>query len=107
MDASVSLTIAATGLGLAPLIIAGNPDMWERFLPPFLSGEGEPLASLVHSEPGGTANWLENGGRGLQTTAYEKNGNWVVDGEKVRNENALTHDGMERKLRLWLVVDHQ
>ncbi|OGM40787.1 hypothetical protein ABOM_011146 [Aspergillus bombycis] len=94
VDASVSLTIAATGLGLAPLIIAGNPDLWNRFLPPFLSGDGEPLASLVHSEPGGTANWLESGGNGLQTTAYEKDGQWIINGEKLWTTNSA---GWDRK----------
>jgi alkylation response protein AidB-like acyl-CoA dehydrogenase len=53
-------------------------------LKPFLSGEGEPLASLVHSEPGGTANYLEKGGKGLQTTARKEGDDWIVNGDKVR-----------------------
>lgn len=83
VETSVALTIAGTGLGLTPLILAGSPEQRERFLKPFLSGEGEPLASLVHSEPGGTANWLERGGKGLQTTARKEGRFWVVNGEKV------------------------
>lgn len=84
VDPSVSLTIAATGLGMTPLILGGNPTLFEKFLSPFSSGNGEPLASLVHSEPNGTANWLEKGGKGLQTTAYrQEGGTWIINGEKV------------------------
>ena len=82
-DTSVSLTIFSTGLGLSPLLIAGTAEQKEEFLKPFLSGEGEPLASLVHSEPNGTANWLEKGGKGLQTTARLEGDKWIIDGEKV------------------------
>lgn len=69
VDRSLSMTIFSTGLGLSPLLIAGNNEQQEKFLKPFLSGEGEPLASLLHSEPHGTANWLEKGGAGVKTVA--------------------------------------
>lgn len=79
----MTLTIAATGLGLTPLIMSGHERLQMKHLKPCLTGEGEPLASLVHSEPGGTANWLETGGEGLRTTARREGGAWVVNGEKV------------------------
>lgn len=82
-DPSVTLTVAATGLGLTPLIMSGNEKLQRKFLEPFLKDEGEPLASLVHSEPQGTANWLEKGADGLQTTARKDGGNWIINGEKV------------------------
>ena len=82
-DRSAALTIFGTGLGLSPLLIGGTQAQHEEFLKPFLSGEGEPLASLVHSEPGGTANYLEKGGKGLQTTARKDGDDWIVNGEKV------------------------
>jgi alkylation response protein AidB-like acyl-CoA dehydrogenase len=85
VEPSTSLTILGTGLGLTPLIIAGSKEQHDKFLSPFLVQEGEPIASLVHSEPGGTANWLEKGAPGLQTTAYKDGEEWVVDGEKVSN----------------------
>jgi alkylation response protein AidB-like acyl-CoA dehydrogenase len=66
------------------LILAGSKDQHDRFLAPFLKQEGEPLASFMHSEPSGTANWLERGASGLQTTAYKDGDEWVVNGEKVR-----------------------
>ena len=82
-DPSVTLTVAATGLGLTPLLMSGHAEHQKKYLVPFLRDEGEPLASLVHSEPGGTANWLEKGGKGLQTTAKKDGAHWVINGEKV------------------------
>ena len=83
VDRSLSLTILATGLGLSPLLIGGTIEQQEEFLKPFLSGTGAPLASLLHSEPEGTANWLEKGAKGLATTARREGDNWVINGEKV------------------------
>jgi alkylation response protein AidB-like acyl-CoA dehydrogenase len=85
VDTSASLTILGTGLGLTPLLLAGSAEQQTRLLKPFLVDEGEPLASLVHSEPGGTANWLEKGGSGLQTTAKRVGNDWIINGEKVGN----------------------
>lgn len=83
VEPGASLTIFGTGLGLTPLILAGSDEQKARLLKPFLTGEGEPLASLMHSEPAGTANWLERGGKGLQTTARKEGNEWVINGEKV------------------------
>ena len=82
VEAAASLTIFATGLGLTPLNLTGKPEHKE-FLEPFLSGKGEPLASLVFSEPGGVANYLEKGAPGLLTTATLEGDEWVLNGEKV------------------------
>ncbi|KAF2819674.1 hypothetical protein CC86DRAFT_398363 [Ophiobolus disseminans] len=65
-EPSTAVTILGTGLGLTPLILAG----------------GEMLASFAHSEPNGTANWLEKGAPGLQTTAHRDDEKWVLNGEK-------------------------
>lgn len=91
VEPAASLTILGTGLGLTPLILAGSQEQHERLLKPFLADVGEPLASLVHSEPGGTANWLQRGGKGLQTTARKVGDDWVINGEKVRNHVLLSH----------------
>lgn len=84
VDCSVSLTILATGLGMTPLILAGTEAQRQQFLTPFLE-EGSPLASLVHSEPGGTANFTETGGDkvGLQTTVRREGETLIIDGDKV------------------------
>ena len=83
VEPSTSLTIFGNGLGLTPINLAGTKEH-RSFLDPFLSGEGEPLASLVFSEPGGVANYLEEGAPGLQTTATPEGDEWVISGEKVR-----------------------
>lgn len=83
VEPSTALTILGTGLGLTPLILAANKEQRERLLMPFTKQEGERLAAFVHSEPGGTANWLRKGSAGLQTTAYQDGDEWVVNGEKV------------------------
>ena len=87
VEPAASLTIFSTGLGLTPINLTGKPEHKE-FLEPFLSGQGEPLASMVFSEPGGVANWLEKGAPGLNTTATLEGDEWVLNGEKARK---ITH----------------
>jgi alkylation response protein AidB-like acyl-CoA dehydrogenase len=91
VEPSAALTILATGLGLTPLNIAGKAEHAE-FMAPFLSGEGEPLAALVFSEPGGVANALEKGAPGFQTTAYRDGDEWVINGEKIWATNCAGWD---------------
>ncbi|MGD9987399.1 acyl-CoA dehydrogenase family protein [Pseudonocardia sp.] len=93
-DPSVALNLFSTGLGLAPLLRAGNADQRARHLPPFLATAGAPLASLALSEPGGTAN-LDEPGRdvGLRTTARRRNGQWIVNGAKQWVSHATGWEG--------------
>jgi len=83
VDSSIMVHAVGTALGLLPLVLAGTPEQKEKYLKPFLSGEGVPLASLAHSEPGGTANFLEKGGKGLGVTARKQGDFYLVNGEKV------------------------
>ncbi|KPM38695.1 Nitroalkane oxidase [Neonectria ditissima] len=92
-DSSVMVHVVGTGLGLMPLILGGTPEQHKEFLKPFISDEGEPLASLTHSEPGGTANWLEKGGKGLGTTARLEGDSYIVNGEKLWTTNSAGWDG--------------
>jgi alkylation response protein AidB-like acyl-CoA dehydrogenase len=57
VDASVPLTLFGNALGLMPLFIAGTPEQREKYLAPFLTRSGAPLAALANSEPGGSANF--------------------------------------------------
>ncbi|TGO46592.1 hypothetical protein BCON_0316g00030 [Botryotinia convoluta] len=91
VDPSASLTIFATGLGLTPLNLVGKEEHKE-FLEPFLNGKGAPLASLVFSEPGGVANFLEKGAPGLNTTATLEGDEWVLNGEKMWATNCAGWD---------------
>ncbi|KAH8156006.1 hypothetical protein CIB48_g12239, partial [Xylaria polymorpha] len=43
-------------------------------------------------EPGGVANWLEKGGKGLNTTARKEGDEWVLNGEKVWATNSAGWD---------------
>ncbi|ESZ95480.1 acyl-CoA dehydrogenase domain-containing protein [Sclerotinia borealis F-4128] len=91
VDPSASLTIFATGLGLTPFNLAGK-EGHKEFLEPFLNGKGAPLASLVFSEPGGVANFLEKGAPGLNTTATLEGDEWVLNGEKMWATNCAGWD---------------
>jgi alkylation response protein AidB-like acyl-CoA dehydrogenase len=91
VEQSAALTIFATGLGLTPFNLVQNPEKKE-FLEPFLSGTGAPLASLVFSEPGGVANWLEKGGKGLNTMARKEGDEWILNGEKIWATNSAGWD---------------
>ena len=97
VEPSAALTIFRTGLGLTSLNLTGKPEH-KRFLAPFLSGEGEPLASLVFSEPGGVANWLEKVAPGLTTTAELQGSNWVLNGDKVRPLRASSPPSSSKNL---------
>ncbi|KEF63001.1 uncharacterized protein A1O9_00976 [Exophiala aquamarina CBS 119918] len=84
VETSASLTILGTGLGLTPLIMAGSAEQHATFLKPFLAGTDAPLASLVFSEPDGSANFAEPGAPGFQTVAELKGDEYIINGEKVR-----------------------
>jgi alkylation response protein AidB-like acyl-CoA dehydrogenase len=85
VDSSVNIALIGTALGLMPLVLGGTPEQQTKFLKPFISGQGAPIASLAHSEPSGTANWLEKGGKGLGVTARKEGDYYIVNGEKVRS----------------------
>ncbi|KAM0514997.1 hypothetical protein ACHAPE_006319 [Trichoderma viride] len=93
VDSSIMLHVLGTGLGLMPLILGGSPEQHKKYLAPFLTCDGNPLASLTHSEPGGTANWLEKGGKGLETTVRKEGDYYVVNGEKLWTTNSAGWDG--------------
>ena len=49
VNASVTLTMLGTVLGLFPILIAGTPEQCGRLLEPFLKRSGAPLAGLIAS----------------------------------------------------------
>ena len=59
-----------------------------------MTGTGSPLASLVFSEPGGSANYFAVGGKGMQTTAIldPSTDEWVLNGEKIWGTNCAGWD---------------
>jgi alkylation response protein AidB-like acyl-CoA dehydrogenase len=78
------ISVLDTGFSLLPLILGGSPEQQKKYLQPFIACDGEPLCSLTHSEPDGTTNWLENGGKGLGVKARREGDFYIVNGKKVR-----------------------
>jgi len=83
VNASVTLTMLGTVLGLLPVLIGGTPEQCGRFLAPFLQKRGAPLAGFCSSEPGGSANAASPPpGEGVRTTARSEGEQWVINGRK-------------------------
>src|SRR3984885_373776 len=83
VNASVTLTMLGTVLGLLPILLGGTPDQCKRLLVPFLKTSGAPLAGFCSSEPGGSANaGSPPPGEGVRTTARREGDNWVINGRK-------------------------
>jgi len=93
-DVNVSLTLLANLLGLTPVFLAGTEEQRAKWIAPFLSATGAPLAALANSEPGGSANFdAPSPGEGTRTTAELKNGHWVINGRKQWVSSATGWDG--------------
>ncbi|MFH8470750.1 acyl-CoA dehydrogenase family protein [Streptomyces sp. NPDC017991] len=94
VDADVPLSLFSTGLGLMPLLMFGSPEQQQRLLPPFVTDDGEPLAALAFSEPGGSANFQSaHPGTGIGTVARRDGDTWVISGEKQFIPHASGWDG--------------
>lgn len=97
VDASVSLTLLGTMLGLFPLVLAGTPEQQGRFFAPFNTSRGAPLASFCASEPGGSANFAaSHPAEGVRTVARRTDGDgsdWIITGAKKWASSATGWDG--------------
>jgi alkylation response protein AidB-like acyl-CoA dehydrogenase len=83
VNASVTLTMLGTVLGLLPILLGGTPEQCGRLLGPFLKKSGAPLAGFCSSEPGGSANAASPPpGQGVRTSAKLEGGRWVINGRK-------------------------
>jgi len=83
VNASVTLTLIGTVLGLLPLLIGGTKEQRSRLLPPFLKQAGAPLAGFCATEPGGSANAASpSPGEGVRTTAKLRGDRWIIEGRK-------------------------
>ena len=82
-NASVTLTMLGTVLGLLPILLGGAPEQCQRLLVPFLKASGAPLAGFCFSEPGGSANaGSPPPGEGVRTTARREGDSWILNGRK-------------------------
>jgi len=83
VNASVTLTMLGTLLGLLPILLGGKSAQIGRLLKPFLKKNGSPLAGFCSSEPGGSANAATSlPGEGVRTVAELRGGNWIINGRK-------------------------
>jgi alkylation response protein AidB-like acyl-CoA dehydrogenase len=83
VNASVTLTLIGTLLGLLPLLIGGTKEQRSRLLPPFLKLSGAPLAAFCATEPGGSANaGSPPPGEGVRTVATHRGDKWIIQGRK-------------------------
>src|SRR5580700_3885334 len=83
VNASVTLTMLGTVLGLLPILLGGTPEQCGRLLAPFLRISGAPLAGFCFSEPGGSANAASpSPGEGVRTIATLTGDNWTINGRK-------------------------
>jgi butyryl-CoA dehydrogenase len=83
VNASVTLTLIGTVLGLLPVLIGGTEEQRKRLLPRFLAQSGAPLAGFCATEPGGSANaGSPLPGEGVRTTATFRGDRWIIDGRK-------------------------
>lgn len=83
VNASVTLTLIGTVLGLLPLLIGGTEAQRKRLLPPFLKQAGAPLAGFCATEPGGSANAASPPpGEGVRTMARREGDSWIIEGRK-------------------------
>ena len=91
VDVNVTLTMLANLLGLTPIFMAGTPEQQKRWISPFTSQKGAPLAALCNSEPGGSANF--DAPEGTRTTADLADGQWTINGRKQWVSAATGWDG--------------
>jgi nitroalkane oxidase len=95
VNASVTLTMLGTVLGLLPILLGGTPEQCGRLLGPFLRKSGAPLAGFCSSEPGGSANaGSPPPGEGVRTTARLEGNGWVINGRKRWVSSATGWDSM-------------
>jgi short-chain 2-methylacyl-CoA dehydrogenase len=84
VDSSVAITVAASvSLGGAPILNFGTEDQKQRWLVPL--ARGETIGAFASTEPG-----MGSDVQGLQTTARQDNGEWLINGTKAYITNAGT-----------------
>ena len=84
VDSSVAITVAAhTSLGTMPILLFGNEQQREEWLPPLASGERLAAFGLTEPDAGSDAG-------ATRTRAEQRNGSWIVNGSKIFITNAGT-----------------
>jgi short/branched chain acyl-CoA dehydrogenase len=84
IDSSIAITVAAhTSLGTMPILLFGNDEQKQQWLPDLASGKRLAAFGLTEPDAGSDAG-------ASRTTAELRNGQWVIDGSKIFITNAGT-----------------
>ena len=84
IDSSVAITVAAhTSLGTMPILLFGNDEQKQEWLPRLASGQGLAAFGLTEPDAGSDAG-------ATRTKAELRDGEWVIDGSKIFITNAGT-----------------
>jgi short/branched chain acyl-CoA dehydrogenase len=84
IDSSVAITVAAhTSLGTMPILLFGNEDQKQEWLPRLASGGALAAFGLTEPDAGSDAG-------ATRTRAELRDGEWVIDGSKIFITNAGT-----------------
>jgi alkylation response protein AidB-like acyl-CoA dehydrogenase len=84
IDSSVAITVAAhTSLGTMPILLFGDEEQKQEWLPPLASGQGLAAFGLTEPDAGSDAG-------ATRTKAELREGEWVIDGSKIFITNAGT-----------------
>ena len=71
----IATSFAASALGIYPVMIAGSPEMKEKYLPDIAAGRKWAAFGLTEANAGSDAS-------GIQTTAVQDGDEWVLNGTK-------------------------
>jgi short-chain 2-methylacyl-CoA dehydrogenase len=84
IDSSVAITVAAhTSLGTMPILLYGDEEQKQEWLPRLASGQGLAAFGLTEPDAGSDAG-------ATRTKAELRGGEWVIDGSKIFITNAGT-----------------
>ena len=84
IDSSVAITVAAhTSLGTMPILLFGDEEQKQEWLPRLASGQGLAAFGLTEPDAGSDAG-------ATRTKAELRDGEWVIDGSKIFITNAGT-----------------
>ena len=84
IDSSVAITVAAhTSLGTMPILLFGNEEQKQEWLPRLAAGQGLAAFGLTEPNAGSDAG-------ATRTKAELRDGEWVIDGSKIFITNAGT-----------------
>jgi alkylation response protein AidB-like acyl-CoA dehydrogenase len=84
IDSSVAITVAAhTSLGTMPILLFGNEEQKQEWLPRLASGQALAAFGLTEPDAGSDAG-------ATRTKAELRDGEWVIDGSKIFITNAGT-----------------